>query len=37
MRGRVVATVLMRLALPAMHAAWFRPKPAGQVPAAASG
>jgi Cu/Ag efflux pump CusA len=30
MGGLIVATVLTLLALPAMYAAWFRVKPAGQ-------
>ena len=36
MGGLIVATVLTLLALPAMYAAWFRVKPAGQEQAAAN-
>jgi multidrug efflux pump len=37
MGGLIVATVLTLLSLPAMYAAWFRVKPAGEERAAASG
>lgn len=37
MGGLIVATALTLLALPAMYAAWFRVKPAGEEQAAATG
>ncbi len=37
MGGLIIATALTLLALPAMYAAWFRVKPTGHGPAAASG